>query len=626
MSRNTIIKKLVTLGVLIAVSCSFFTQPTKITSTGSNQEVSGMITASQGGELALPDNAVLKIPAGSLKTDTQVSLRRTTAENAPTISGELSIIGGVYDITLGTSSLEKPVILEIPFDPTLLPNGAEPSQVFLSYYDEITKEWVYAGGEVDTNRNVVVLEITHASWWMPTTWNWEAWIAVLNKFLRVSIVDWIEAVQLLTDDCPQAGDYVQVDSSQARNLVQGCVEQDDIERPVLRVINPKAFFFEIKPISGGNGYPSPTLLSPGEDLKFEASTSDPSPLIIEAQMTQRSGWYLVIHMIITMLPGANQFGIQGRDVACITERLADVSYFASAVESLLVDQNGAAAAESLGRFMIDDDAVQRFITAADDCHFGPAPTWSVEGIKQIGGAVSTIMSATDFIANYCAGNTSAQLSFAWTSSVANYAYSLFDDFSSYKMGLPPTGWLIRGEESISPIIEEVGGSGPQYQVVSFPEVPWEYWDKWLLRPSPVFSHSYEIIVKLKFLNEVADRAGITIAWDDDNWNRIDIQPNVYWDDIEFRITYNGPIVANPIITNVGNISIAASKEYWLRVVAQDNGPGLGQVTVYWSIDGISYDPVVIAKGLANLTGLVGVSTAGPHLPNVIFDDFQVEMK
>jgi hypothetical protein len=76
--------------------------------------------------------------------------------------------------------------------------------VFLSYYDENTKKWVYAGGEVDTNRNVVILETTHASWWMPTTWNWGAWIAVLNKILRISIVDWIEAVQLVTDNCPRS--------------------------------------------------------------------------------------------------------------------------------------------------------------------------------------------------------------------------------------------------------------------------------------------------------------------------------------------------------------------------------------------------------------------------------------
>ena len=416
MSRNTTIKGLVSLGVLIAVSCSFFTQPTLITPTASNQEVSVMISASQGGELALPDKTVLKIPADSLQTDTQVSISKISVQDLHAAPEELSIVGGAYDINLGTTSLQKPATLEIPFDPTLLPDGTDPGQVFLSYYNEITKEWVYAGGVVDTNRNVVVLEITHASLWMPTTWNWAAWIAVLDKLLSVSIVDFIEAVQLLTNDCPQTGNYVQVDSSQALNLVQGCVDVDDSQQPVLRIVNPKSFFYEITSISGGNGYPSPSILSPGDEVKFEASTSDPSPLIIQAEMTQKSGWYLVVHMIITMLPGANQFGIQPSSVACITERLADVSDIASAVESLL-NTDGAAAAESISNFMLDGDAVGRFLSAADDCHFGPAPTWSIEGIKQIGGAVSTIMSATDYIANYFAGNTYAQLSFAWTTPV-----------------------------------------------------------------------------------------------------------------------------------------------------------------------------------------------------------------
>ena len=67
--------------------------------------------------------------------------------------------------------------------------------------------------------------------------------------------------------------------------------------------------------------------------------------------------------------------------------------------------------------MLDGDAVQRFLAAADDCHFGPAPTWSIEGLKQIGGAVSTIMSSTDYIANYFAGNNYAQVSFSWKSPV-----------------------------------------------------------------------------------------------------------------------------------------------------------------------------------------------------------------
>ena len=77
-------------------------------------------------------------------------------------------------------------------------------------------------------------------------------------------------------------------------------------------------------------------------------------------MTRRSAWYLVLHMVISMLPGANQFGIQPAAVACITERMADAAPIASAVESLL-NNNGAAAAESLHDLMSDPDTVRRFL-------------------------------------------------------------------------------------------------------------------------------------------------------------------------------------------------------------------------------------------------------------------------
>jgi Tol biopolymer transport system component len=55
----------------------------------------------------------------------------------------------------------------------------------------------------------------------------------------------------------------------------------------------------------------------------------------------------------------------------------------------------------------------------------------VEGISQIGGAVSTIISATDYIANYFAGNTSAQVSYIWVNPgpLSNkYTLWLLDNF------------------------------------------------------------------------------------------------------------------------------------------------------------------------------------------------------
>ncbi len=94
------------------------------------------------------------------------------------------------------------------------------------------------------------------------------------------------------------------------------------------------------------------------------------------------------------------------------------------------------------------------------------------------------------------------------------------------------------------------------------------------------------------------------------------------------MTYTGPVTSNVQIsgpaTTPGGLQFSAGTDYWLRVSATSNGPGQGQVIVYWSSDNIAFTPVVTATGLADLTGLVGLGTAGPHLPHVYFDDLKVD--
>lgn len=377
---------------------------------GKPSTVSQQVPAA-GATVSLGKDVTLQIPAGALADATKVTI---TKKNAPgdALAGGQSL-GAGFNIDLGGQTLAKPVTLEIAYDPKKLPQDVTDAQAFAAYYDEQKGVWVPAAGTVDAQRHVISIQTDHLSWWNPFSWNWGAWIAVLNDALTLNVTDFLHAVSLLTNDCPQSGSTVSVDSSQANNVIQGCVEQDDPSSPQLRVVNPKAFFYEVKPLSGGNGYPPDTMLGPGDDLKFQASTSDPAPLVVQAEITQKAGLYLIVHLIIQMLPGLNELGIQGPQIACITEKLSDVSYFVSASEALLVNHDGAAAAEQLIDFLRDDGAVQRFITGASDCNYGAARTWSVEGIKQVGGATATIISATDFVANYFL-NYDSRVSFRWT--------------------------------------------------------------------------------------------------------------------------------------------------------------------------------------------------------------------
>lgn len=392
---------------LKAVQDPFASRTSTITTT---------IAAAEGDELSLSDGASLVIPAGALPADTEITFANLGDSDSSVPQFEYAYgVGSLYEVDLGPGALRQPVTLEIPFDPESLPQGAEPSQVFLSYFDDRVGEWRFAGGTVEVEQSVVRISTDHASVWRPSTWNWRAWTAALHKITQGSIVGAIEGIDLFFfDECPQQGQVVQVDADPSHSLLQGCVAEDDPVRPVLRVVNPKAFFVEVQTESEGNSYFEQTMLGPGEDLRFTANTQDPSPLIVSAEMTQKAGFYLVIDMVVAMLPGANQLGFQGKTIACLTERLSDSSYFFSAANSLALSHDALAASESISRFMLDEDTVLRFIQAAGDCDYGPAPTWSIEGFKQIASSVSVITSAADFIVNYLSGNQYSSLAFAWT--------------------------------------------------------------------------------------------------------------------------------------------------------------------------------------------------------------------
>ena len=202
----------------------------------------------------------------------------------------------------------------------------------------------------------------------------------------------------------------------------------------------------------------------------------------------------------------------------------------------------------------------------------------------------------------------------------------FDDFSSYTPGQPPTGYLLRGASGVVPTVQEVGGTGPAYRLLSFPYVGGQYWDSWALKDGLTLQAPYVVTVKLNFQTS-GDRGGLTIAWNDTNWDRIDIQPNIYWQDVEFRITYTGPNPSSPVVTGAaltpGGLPMQVGTDYWLQVAATSNGPGQGQVIVSWSTDGTNFTPIVTATGLADVSGLAGMGTAGPNLPNTFFDDFQI---
>src|SRR3990170_343616 len=171
---------------------------------GEPTSASRELSAADGGTVSLGDYVTLKIPAGALPEDATVTITRAT-EDEPASGGlkGAKAVGAACDIDLGGQKLAKPATLEIRYDPGSLPENSPEDMAFLAFYDEDKKQWVPAGGKVDEERHVIIIETEHLSWWNPFSWNWGAWVAVLNKTLQGNVVDFIEAVALLTDDCPQ---------------------------------------------------------------------------------------------------------------------------------------------------------------------------------------------------------------------------------------------------------------------------------------------------------------------------------------------------------------------------------------------------------------------------------------
>lgn len=410
MKNKSLIVIIVLLVLVTNISCSLFT-PKQAAKTAVNPS-SGIIQANQGGRLQLENGASLYLPPGSLKQDMQVSIDIIGGEDAD--YEEYSQVGDLYEISMGDMALQSPATISLPYDPQSLPEDISPDMLFIAYQDD-AGQWMYTGGDVDLENRLVSVNTTHASRWAIFHWNWDAWLAVLNKILEGNVMSIVDAVKLLTDECTQTMDPVSVENVNLQNLIQGCVERVNGDQATVKVINPKSFYYEIT----SSALDTPVLLGPGDSQEITINLNNTPPITVNAEITQKAGYRLVVHMVLTMLPGFNAIENQPRAIACLSERASDVFYFASAAESLaeMNDTSGISASEQIIKFLQDQDAVRRFITASDDCLSGLGRTWSWKKVGLIANLANVIISSIDYIANTLVmtfrGETQAQTRFNW---------------------------------------------------------------------------------------------------------------------------------------------------------------------------------------------------------------------
>jgi hypothetical protein len=368
-----------------------------------------------GATVSLGKDVTLQIPAGAVADATRVTI---TKKNAPgdALAGGQSL-GFGFNIDLGGQKLQKPVTLEIAYDPKKLPKGSTDTEAFVAYYDEQRGAWVPAGGTVDPQRHVITIQADHLSWWNPFSWNWEAWIAVLHDALTGKLSNWVNGLQVLTESCNRSGQSVTIDESKANHILQGCVTTDDAASPKLRVANLKSFYIGISPAPGGPGYPAAQVLGPGESAAFTASTGDKPPATVYADFTEPAMWRFVVSLCAEMLPGGDLIPNDG--LQFIADGLSRVMSAKDASDAL--DRNDAtAAAEAVYEIITGDGFIETFAQLAKQYgqqhRIDMLTKWTQAGIHTalLGlASADAFLSSFDFLSNYVYDNHS-EVAFSWS--------------------------------------------------------------------------------------------------------------------------------------------------------------------------------------------------------------------
>jgi len=192
-----------------------------------------------GGTMSIEKEIVIRIPAAALPSDATISITPATEDHpAP---GELEAarsVGPAFKIDLGGRELSKPVVLEIAFDPDLLPEDSPEDAVFLAFYDEEKKQWVPVYGTVDLVRHVVAVETGHLSWWNPFSWDLSALAARIGRGLE----SFLAAVGLPVAEIPECGSGPAYMTVEFTDSLLACIEGTENEgQAILRLANNRAY-------------------------------------------------------------------------------------------------------------------------------------------------------------------------------------------------------------------------------------------------------------------------------------------------------------------------------------------------------------------------------------------------
>ena len=113
------------------------------------------IVSSEGVTIELPDGTKLEIPAGALDESTLIIRDEVSYD----VTDGWLPAGPIYAFGPSDTAFAVPVTFTLPYDPNDFPEGVTEADVVIVGLDE-DGDWVNMGGEVDTENNLISIEIT----------------------------------------------------------------------------------------------------------------------------------------------------------------------------------------------------------------------------------------------------------------------------------------------------------------------------------------------------------------------------------------------------------------------------------------------------------------------------------
>jgi hypothetical protein len=130
-----------------------------------HESASFTVTPAAGGSFSA-NGLGLTVPAGAVRADTALTVRRLTApfhmtEDDPrapaTASGVARCAGPVFDLGPDGIVFDAPVTLTLPYDPAALAPGFPEEQVAVAFWNG--RAWVAHSGDVDTSNHTVAVRL-----------------------------------------------------------------------------------------------------------------------------------------------------------------------------------------------------------------------------------------------------------------------------------------------------------------------------------------------------------------------------------------------------------------------------------------------------------------------------------